>query len=292
MQSNFEALYERIFQGSLFIIKVGGRIILDDTARTNLLADIKKLIDNNVQVLLIYGGGAAIDAAITEAGRTPLKVEGRRITRAEDIEIIKRTLNGDIGSTISAHLSDFDLKGLVLNALPSHIGTATRRPDYEGTKRYDGRVTKADKKEIRNLFLAHNLVICPCLAHDEDNSDVLNINADNIAISLAAFAEAEKLILMTDVDGVLINNEVASVLTSQEIEALIADGTVTGGMQVKLESCVQAVRQGVKRIHILNGFTPHIIQSEVYTTKGMGTMIVRTAEKENYEKELHLKEGE
>lgn len=289
MLNSFKKFYKNLFKDQLFIIKASGKVIIESEARENLITNIKELTEDGIKVLLIYGGGQSIDEAMAEARIKPLKINGRRISSSNDIKIIKKVLAGDIGFKISESLVKSHLPSNVLNALPPHWAKAKRRANHEDIIRFDGTLIDINAENIRNHFIATNLVVCPCLAFTE-NGTALNINADNVAIELATKVKASKLILMTDIDGVMVDGKVQSVLTGTEIDKLISDGIVTDGMQVKLENCVNAIRSGVKRIHILNGLKRDTLRDEVYTSTGTGTMIVRTTEKEVYEEEK-LKEG-
>lgn len=284
MANLFKKFYRNLFKGQLFVIKASGSIITDTNARENLISNIKELNNDGINVLLIYGGGSAIDDAIKAEGRQSTKIDGRRITGAEDIKTIKKTLAGDLGFKLSESLVKEDMDATVLNAISPHWAQAKRRPKQNGVTRFDGTLTDIKKKAIWDHFTSTNLAICPCLAFTKQGT-ALNINADNVAIEIAAKIKAQKLILMTNIDGVMINDEVASVLTAKEIERLIKDGIVTDGMQVKLENCVSALRSGVKRVHILNGFKKDALRHEIYTSEGFGTMIVREKEKKRYMKE-------
>ena len=284
MINSFKKFYSRLFQGQLFIIKAGGKIITDSTVRENLIDQIQELTEDGIKVLLIYGGGDAIDKAMTEAGLTPTKIDGRRISSKTDIKIIKKVLAGDLGFKLSESLVKTKLPSNVFNALPPHWAQAKRRVPEKDIIRFDGTLENIDAKAVREHFVATNLAVIPCLAFTTEGT-ALNINADNVAIELAMETKANKLILMTDIDGVMVDNKVVSVLTAKEINALIEDKIVTDGMRVKLENCISAVKSGVKRVHILNGFKKDSLRQEIYTDKGIGTMIVREEEKNNYMKE-------
>lgn len=284
MLDSIKKFYRDFFKDQLFIIKASGKIITDQTARENLISNIQELTNDGIKVLFIYGGGDAIDKAMTEAGLKPNKIDGRRISSADDIKIIKKTLAGDLGFKISESLVKAKLPSNVFNALPPHWANAKRRPDQNGAQRFDGTLENINSQNIWDHFSATNLTICPCLAFTKDGT-ALNINADNVAIELATVTKANKLILMTDIDGVMVNDKVESVLSAREIEKLIKDGIVTDGMQVKLENCIHALRSGVKRVHILNGLRKDTLKDEVYTSTGSGTMIVREEEKNIYLKQ-------
>ena len=281
MINSLKKFYRQLFQDKFFVIKASGSIITDKDARENLIENIQELTENGINILLIYGGGEAIDTAITEAGRTSTKIEGRRISSEEDIKTIKRTLAGDLGFKLSETMVKKKMPSTILNAIPPHWADAKRRNKENGITRFDGTLQNIKAKEIYNHFTSTNLAICPCLAFSK-NGTALNINADNVAIEIAAKTAADKLILLTNVDGVLIDNKLQSVLTRKEIKQLIDDEIATDGMRVKLESCVHALESGVKRVHILNGFRKNALRDEVYTSKGIGTMIVREEEKNIY----------
>jgi len=181
------------------------------------------------------------------------------------------------------------LPATVNNAIPPHWANAKRRPKKNGITRFDGTLININAKNIWETFLSTNLAVCPCLAFTKEGV-ALNINADNVAIELATEIKAHKLVLMTDIDGVMVNKKVQSVLSAREIEQLIKDKIVTDGMRVKLENCIHAVRSGVKRVHILNGFKKDSLRNEIYTSGGIGTMIVRHKEKDAYLKNELKKE--
>lgn len=283
--------YRSSFRGKIFVIKAGGKVITDPTARTNLIRNIQTMNDDGIKVLLIYGGGHAIDAALKAKKVKVTKVNGRRITTKDSINTIRHVLNGDLGGMLNCTLAQLDVSGLVLNALPHHWTKLKRRDPYEGEKRYDSDILSVEKNEIARVFKGTSLVIAPCLGIG-DSGDVLNINADNVSIHIAIGLKASKLVFLTDIDGVQIDGQTQSVLTAHEIEDHIADGHITDGMQVKMENCIRAVRNGVRRVHILNGFHDNVLLDEIYTAQGDGTMIVQEKEKKRYEKEIHSEENE
>lgn len=281
MINSFKKYYRKFFAEKLFIIKVSGKVVMDKTARENIVKNIGELIDDNIKVLLIYGGGKTIDEDLKSANIESLKINGRRITRKEDIKIIKKTVVGDLGFKLLESFVKHKLPSNILNALPPHWGYAARRQPYEGIERFDGSVENIDASAVSEHFLGTNLMAFPCLALTNEGT-TLNVNADNLAIAIATQTKADKLILITDIDGVKKDDKVISVVTAKEAEKLIADKIALGGMQVKLENCIYAVRNGVKRVHILNGFQQDVIKDEVYSSKGVGTMIVREEEKKHY----------
>jgi acetylglutamate kinase len=284
MIQNFKSFYRKIFKGQIFVIKAGGQIITDEKARKNLISNIQKLIEDDIRILLIYGGGQAIDAALKEHGIEPFKIEGRRITSEQDIHIIKRVMAGDLNKLLSETCAKLSLPAYSLANIPNGWVKLKRRPKTQIIKRFDAIIESVHAKHIKDCFKQAPLILCPCLGLLSDGSTV-NINADNVAISIASGIKAAKLVLLTNVDGVKINGQVASVLTGSEIAHYIQNGEITGGMQVKLENCNQALLSGVKRVHILNGLRKDALKTEIYTPDGRGTMIVQQNEKIKYEKE-------
>lgn len=281
---DFHSFYSHLFKGKLFIIKAGGRVISDREARANLLQDIHTLTQDGIKVLLIYGGGHLIDAAIKETGRTSLKIDGRRVTLKEDIMTIQHVMAGDLGFRIQETMRDIGLKGLCLGSLPASWATAILRSPYEGKMRFDGTLETIDATTIKQSFKGVSFMAAPCLATNKDGITV-NINADNVAVELACALKSNKLIFMTDTYGVLVNGQTIPVLSASKTKQLIKSNIITGGMKVKMENCLSVLEQGTKRVHILNGFVQHALSDEIYTTGGCGTMIVQHAEKKKYELE-------
>lgn len=283
---SIKEFYQAKYRDSLFVIKAGGRIINDPAARRSLLSDIKELTDAQIKILLIYGGGHAIDDALAEAGIAPRKVEGRRITGPREMQLIRKVMAADIGFNISTTMAEIGLQGLTLNSLPASWVEVEPRPrenaeDYG----YDGRITQVHDDQVHRAFDSISFIATPCLSVTA--KDGININADNVAVALAAGAQTRKLILLSDVDGVrLKDGTTAAYLTDKEIPELIADGTVTGGMQVKLESCLHALQSGVRRIHLLDGFRDHALSTEVFDSIGPATMIIRDEDRQAYLNEI------
>lgn len=283
--------YLEKYSGSLFLIKAGGRVITDDAARKDLLGTIQDLVAADIRVLLVYGGGHAIDDALDAAGLTSKKIDGRRITTAATLPAIKATLAGDLGFRINATMRGIGLRGLCLNAIPpAWADIALREREVRADYGYDGTLAKVYPAPVLTALNAVNFIACPCLGVSERGG--VNINADLAAIALASGCQFRKLIFMSDVDGVEVGGEVVSTLTDADIPALIESGEVSGGMQVKLESCLEALDNGVHRIHLLNGLRPGALGGEVYDPTGIGTMILRAADKPRYEQELALNAAE
>lgn len=282
---NIAEYYRSKYKGSLFVVKAGGRVIMDDENRHSLLSNIKDLNDAGIKVLLIYGGGTAIDAALKSAGITVKKVDGRRVTTKEAIPHIQNVMAGDLGFRISRTMADIGLHGLTLSNIPPNWGTlAFRDRDNLDDYGFDGFFKAVFADSIRKIFDGVSFIACPCTGVSEKSA--VNINADNVAVALAEGVHARKLVFLSDVDGVMKDGELLSLITDEDIPNLIADGTATGGMQVKLENCLHALKEGVKRIHLINGFEKDALIKEIYDAEGRGTMILLKEEYDSYTNEM------
>jgi acetylglutamate kinase len=174
------------------------------------------------------------------------------------------------------------LKGLSLNAVPGSWLNAELRPRRDGVNfGFVGDIHCVSRRHVMRHFKAVNFIACACLTTTTDGV-LCNINADTIATELAIGTQAQKLVFLSDVDGVLIDGKPASAITDEDIPALIENGTAAGGMRVKLENCLRALNAGVQRIHLLNGFKENALRQEIYSAAGPGTMILRAADKARY----------
>lgn len=282
---NIADYYRSKYKGSLFVVKAGGRVISDDEYRNSLLSNIKNLNDSGIKVLLIYGGGTAIDSALKDAGIEVKKQDGRRITTKNAIPIIQNVMAGDLGFRISRSMADLGLHGLTLANIPPTWGTLAFRdrenPDDYG---FDGFFKAVFEDQIRKIFEGINFIACPCTG--VSNRSAVNINADNVAVALAEGVHARKLIFLSDVDGVMKDGELLSLITDKQIPELIDSGVASGGMKVKLENCLHALNEGVKRIHLINGFEKDALIKEIYDAEGRGTMLLREEDIDSYYNEM------
>lgn len=278
------AFYESKFRDSLFVIKAGGKIIEDETALDNLLSNIRELSHVGIRVLLIYGGGRAMDELAETRGVEVKKTGGKRVTDAPNMQIVKEVLGGDLSLRVSSAMARAKLDGLSLNIIPTDWMSVVLTPKCEGDD-FTGGIKAVHARNANRLLNSSNFIASACLAMTEDGT-VCNINADTITTQLAIGLKADKLIFLSDVDGVNINGETQHLITDRQIDGYIADGSVTGGMQVKLESCKAALEAGVTRIHLINGFHEDALRSEIFESTGPGTMLIHTDEQDAYENEV------
>ncbi len=278
------AFYESKFKDNFFVIKAGGKIIEDDEALNNLLCNIRELTMQGIKILLIYGGGRAMDIEAEKRGVEVQKTGGKRITDEANMDIMKHVLGGDMSLKVSGAMAKAKLDGLSFNAVPADWMSVSLQPKVKGDD-FTGGIHNVYERPVNRLFRTVNFVACACIAITEDGT-ACNINADTIATQLAIGTKAHKLMFLSDVDGVKIKDEVADIITSEQIEGLIADGTATGGMQVKLENCKAALDAGVRRIHLMSGLRKDALKKEIYEPVGPGTMLFSESERQSYTNEV------
>lgn len=279
------AFYESKFRGNLFVIKAGGKIIEDGAALENLLENIRGLLTRGIKVLLIYGGGRAMDRAASERGIEIKKHQGRRITSKETLEMMKEVVGGTLTLRVYETMACTGLQGLSFNAVPEEWMRVSLRPKTPVDFGYVGDIQTVNARPIQRLFKVTEFIACPCLTWANDGA-LCNINADTIATRIAIALKADKLVFLSDVDGVQIKDERASLITAEQIPGLIKDGTASGGMRVKLENCRAALEAGVRRIHLINGLRPDALKKEIFEPVGPGTMLLRDSERQNYMNEI------
>lgn len=282
---NIKEFYQAKYKGSLFVVKAGGRMIADAASRRSLLSDIKELTDAGIKILLVYGGGNAIDKALANAGIEARKMNGRRITGPREMQLIKGVMAGDLGFQVASTMAELGLDGLPLTCTPPGWLSLVFRPrDTAEDYGYDATIAEVDKDQVNRTFESVNFIATPC--QSATAQDGVNINADNVAVALAIGAQARKLIFLSDVDGVLVDGETVPFLTDAEIPDLIEREIVTGGMRVKMENCLHAIQSGVKRIHLIDGFRESALLSEIYDSEGPATMVIPEDARQAYLNEI------
>jgi acetylglutamate kinase len=280
-------LYRSKFQDSIFVLKISGHLVTKKEILENILKDIKALMVTGIRVIIVYGGGAPMDAAADAIKHTPRKIDGRRITTETDLKLAKQVMVGDLSFRILASLQDAGLRGLCMNALPAHFADVVLRPKEPVDFGFVGDIRAIHAKRIKQLLLTDAVLFFPALAVTE-GGELVNINADTIATELAIALQVAKLVFFTDVNGVIENKKLLSVVTVDMIERLVQEGIAVGGMGVKLRNAKEAIERGVSRVHILNGLQAGVLQDEVITSKGCGTMVVSNEEFSTYQDEVHL----
>jgi acetylglutamate kinase len=281
-----EALpYIREFHDSIMIIKVGGHAMIDPAIMSDIVQDVVLLRYVGIHPVLVHGGGPEITQKMEKMGKKSEFVAGLRITDDETLEIARMVLVGNINTRIVSLIGTYGGKGLGLSGKDGQLIMAKKKGIQRVT--FEGREHEVDlgwvgDVEVINpeiLMIAAGKdyipVVAPIAVDDKGNS--LNINADTVAGDIAAALKAKKLLLMTDVPGVLNNPEDPASRISRirldQVEDMIKEGTIAGGMIPKIRSAAVAVEQGVEKVHIIDGSKSHSILLELFTDSGIGTMI-------------------
>jgi acetylglutamate kinase len=273
----------RKFRDTTTVIKLGGSVLEHPDALRHLLLDIVFMTTLGMRVIVIHGGGKAISRAMDEAGIEPRFVQGRRYTDEATLAIVEQVLATDLNHELVAKLEEYGGRAMSLNFLSTNVLFGERLaldgPDGQPLDLgHVGEVTRVDRLTIDNLAYAGQVPVIPSMAIGPDGHK-LNVNADTAATAVAAALGADKLVVLSDIPGVLRDmNDPESLihsLSAAEARRLIADGTIAGGMIPKIEGCLDTLARGVGKIHIIDGRLRHSLLLEIYTTSGVGTEIVR-----------------
>jgi acetylglutamate kinase len=277
-----EALsYIRTFRDRLTVIKLGGSAMEDADTLRSTLQDVVFMETVGMRPLLVHGGGKAIDRAMKDAGLKPRKVQGRRYTDEETLAIVVRVLQ-EINADIERQIRDLNGRavGMTSGSLRCLFGERLLLPGEDGRPLDLGRVgsvSRIDESLLRDFCAASVVPVIPSLALDTEGN-WLNVNADTAAAAVAANLRAEKLVLLTDTPGILRDRtDPASLLRGLDAEGcqdLIARRIIDEGMIPKVEACLDSLRAGVKKTHIIDGRVRHSLLLEIYTDHGVGTEIV------------------
>ncbi|HEY1861018.1 MAG TPA: acetylglutamate kinase [Gemmataceae bacterium] len=278
-----EALgYIRTFRNRLIVIKLGGSAMEDADALRATLQDVVFMATVGLRPVLVHGGGIPIDRAMAAAGLQPRKILGRRYTDDATLAIVVRVLREEINAAIVTEIRQLGGRAVGLHggALQCLFGEQ-QFLDAPGGERIDlgrvGQVTRVDRNLLDDLSAAGAVPVIPSLALDSKES-WLNVNADTAAAAVAANLQAEKLVLLTDTPGILLDrqdeNSLVRSLDAEGCRDLITRGVIEEGMIPKVEACLESLRAGVRKTHMIDGRLRHSLLLEIYTDRGVGTEIV------------------
>lgn len=277
-------LYLSRFRNKTFVLKIGGEVVENSIILKNILKDIKNLLADGIKIILVHGGGKQADDLSKQIGHIPVKIKGRRVTQKQDLEIAKMLYGGSLNLEILSTMKKLDMKGIRVSGLDGNLLDAKIRGKKEFDYGYVGDIKKVNPHILLELMKKGYMPIISPLASTKQGI-ILNINADTIAAQIALSLQAEKLILFTNTDGVYEDEKLLKMLTIKEAKQKIVDGVIKDGMEVKISTCISAIKGGIKRVHIINGLSPHSLLTEVLTKKGIGTMIISDQEKLIYSQE-------
>jgi acetylglutamate kinase len=269
-----EALpYIQNFKGSVILIKLGGSVMEVEENLDSIACDIAFLNAVGIKVVLVHGGGKAISKAIRESGHEPSFVAGQRVTDAPTMEIVRRTLNNSVNPDIVKRLCRFGA-----NAKPLHGNWIFSARKIENPDRgYVGEVVEVSTRSVCEMLDAGIIPVVTPLGTGISDAHLYNVNADLAAAALAKALKVRKFVLVSDVPGLMKDPSdpatLISTLTLGEIDSLKKDGTISGGMLPKIDSCQDAIREGVRKVHLVDGRMAHSILLEIFTRQGVGTEI-------------------
>ena len=281
-----EALpYIEEFQGSYIVIKYGGHAMLDDEAKNWTIRDTILLKYVGMKPIIVHGGGHEITKAMEKLGKKPKFIEGLRITDEETLEIAKMVLVGKINTDIVSRLNAFGCRAAGISGKDGRILIAKKKaPQKVVTEKGEREIdlglvgeVEAVNTEIIDILTSQGYVpVVSPIGLGKDGSS-LNLNADTVAGEIAHALRAKKLLILTDVPGVMkdINRKdtLLRVIKAREVRGLIHKGIIKGAMIPKVEACLRALKGGVEKAHIIDGRVRHALLLELFTDEGIGTMI-------------------
>ncbi len=272
-----------VLPGYTFVIKYGGNAMGDERTAETFARDIVILKTVGINPVVVHGGGPQIGAMLERLKIQSKFIDGLRVTDAPAVEIVEMVLSGSINKQIVTALNQagglaIGISGKDGNLIEAQQLRRTKRdPDSNIEKVLDlgfvGEPVKVNPEAIKNIIASGMIPVIAPIGTGK-NGETYNINADTAAGAIAGALKATKLMMLTDVPGILTKDkQLISSIDAAEIDALLADGTITGGMIPKVETCVNALKAGVKQAHILDGRIPHVLLVETFTEHGASTMI-------------------
>jgi acetylglutamate kinase len=270
-----EALsYIARFSNKRAVIKFGGAAMVKDSLKASFANDINLLRTAGLLPIVVHGGGPEITQTMEMLGHAKSEfVDGVRVTGREDVKVVEMVLTGKVNTEIVSLLNQSSAHAVGVSGKDAGLLRA-RKLLGEGGKDLGmvGEVTSVNRDLLEVLLEKKYVPVVSPVGLGEDGEGY-NINADAAAAEIAIALKAEKLIYLTDVAGILENGELVSDITASEMRRKIADGTIKGGMVAKAKSILRAIEAGVRSVHIIDGRTPHSVIAELFTDKGVGTLV-------------------
>ncbi len=271
--------YIQQYKDKIVVIKYGGNAMINDDLKHQVMEDIVLLRLIGVSVVLVHGGGPEITEMLSRVGKETKFVDGLRVTDKETVDIVQMVLAGKINKSLVNLLGTMGGRAVGISGIDSGLIKAAVKDDRLG---YVGKITGVDVTLITDLLEKGYIPVVSTVGCDDDGN-AYNINADTAAAFIAAALNAERLITMTDIAGVLKDKDDPSSLIPcidiKDAVELFNDGTISGGMIPKVECCIDAIHRGVKKVIIMDGRVPHALLIETLTDEGAGTMVVEEKDK-------------
>ncbi|MBS1254441.1 MAG: Acetylglutamate kinase [Deltaproteobacteria bacterium] len=270
-----EALsYIKRFNGKIVVVKYGGAAMIEEHLKQNFAQDIVLLQSLGMLPVIVHGGGPEVSKAMEQLGQEVSFIDGLRVTSSENLKVAEMVLSGTINKEIIAHINTFGGKAVGVSGKDGHLIEAGKK-NHEGgiDLGFVGEIKKVNPELLMVLLKQGFLPVVSPIGLGKDGV-TYNINADTTASRIAVSLGAYKIIFMTDVDGVLEKGKLCAQLTSSEVEKMIENKVITGGMSPKVDAGLYCVKNGVESAQIINGTEPHSVIAELFTDQGIGTKIV------------------
>ncbi|MBP5428806.1 MAG: acetylglutamate kinase [Clostridia bacterium] len=265
--------YIKRYNGKTIVVKYGGNAMIDDQLKAQVMEDVVLLSLIGVKVVLVHGGGPEISGLMEKLGKKPEFVDGLRVTDAETMDIVQMVLAGKVNKTLVNMLENKGGRAVGLSGMDGRLIEAVQKDPRLG---YVGEVVKIHPAPLTDLLEKGYIPVVSTIGCDRDGN-AYNINGDTAAAYIAGALGAERMLLMTDIAGILRDkNDPASLIpeiTVDEAAHLREQGIISGGMIPKVDCCVKAISAGVRKVIIMDGRIPHSILLELLTDEGAGTMV-------------------
>ncbi len=265
--------YIKRYSGKTVVIKYGGNAMVNDQLKHQVMEDITLLWLIGVKVVLVHGGGPEISELMNKLGKKAEFIDGLRVTDKETIDIVQMVLAGKVNKSLVALLETYGGKAMGISGMDGHLIDATFKDERLG---YVGKITRINKEPIEDLLEKGYIPVVSTVGCD-DKGNLFNINGDTAAAHIAGALNAERLIMMTDIAGILKDKDDPSTLipniTVEGAKKLYDEGVISGGMIPKVDCCIEAINKGVENVIIMDGRVPHSILMELLTDEGAGTMV-------------------
>ena len=280
-----EALpYIQRFNRRIIVVKYGGSAMVDETLKKRVIQDVTLLKLVGFKPIIVHGGGKEISRWVNKVGMEPKFINGLRVTDEDTMEIVEMVLN-KVNKSLVQLVQELGVKAVGVSGKDGGMLTVEKKYSDGKDIGFVGEITDVNPKVLFDLLEKDFLpIVCP-IGMDKD-FNTYNINADDAACAIAKAVNAEKLAFLTDIEGVYKDPKDASTLISEltidEAHQLIEDGFIGGGMLPKLNNCIDAIDNGVSRVHIMDGRIPHCLLLEIFTNRGIGTAILSKEEGQYY----------
>ncbi|MBQ8351626.1 MAG: acetylglutamate kinase [Clostridia bacterium] len=266
--------YIRRYNGEIVVVKYGGNAMINEQLKQQVMEDIVLLHLIGIKIVLVHGGGPEINDLMDKLGKKPEFVDGLRVTDRETVDIVQMVLAGKVNKTLVNLLEMKGGKAMGISGMDGCLIEATCKDPRLG---YVGKITNINIAPVNDLLEKGYIPVISTIGCDKEGN-AYNINGDTAAAYIAGALQAERLIMMTDIAGILRDKDDPTTLipdiTIAEAKQLYEEGVISGGMIPKVDCCIEAIKSGVKNVIIMDGRIPHSILMEILTDEGAGTMVM------------------